>query len=179
MHRMNAASNSASRPLRGPQPFGKCGNPSLRASRRTGTGPSILLISTPATWEGKMKRRSISLSRQSMPAPPPGVGSPAARAWAPARHHPSNTLREKVKKGTRNSGVLLCLGNAHDEAVPVRRAHVGASYLRFRLHAVTEWKQIRKQSRQVRYPSLCANRRSGTGAPLLFDCAPVIRGETE
>ena len=38
MLRMNAASHSPRRPLRGPHSFGKYGSPSLRAYRRTGAG---------------------------------------------------------------------------------------------------------------------------------------------
>ena len=44
-----------------------------------------------------VSRRVLSSSSPSVLAPPPGVGSPAARAWAPARRHPSNTS-EEVKR---------------------------------------------------------------------------------
>jgi hypothetical protein len=53
----DAASNSARRPLRGSHPFGKRGNPSLRANRRTGTGaPLIWGGYTPATEKGIEKK---------------------------------------------------------------------------------------------------------------------------
>jgi hypothetical protein len=65
----DAASNSACRPLRGSHPFGKRGNPSLRANRRTGTGaPLIWGGYTPATEKGIEKKiRCARLGARSAP----------------------------------------------------------------------------------------------------------------
>jgi hypothetical protein len=65
----DAASNSARRPLRGSHPFGKRGNPGLRANRRTGTGaPLIWGGYTPATEKGIEKKiRCARLGSRSAP----------------------------------------------------------------------------------------------------------------
>jgi len=38
-----------------------------------------------------MRMRGLSLSSPAVLAPPPGVGTPAARGWAPAQRHPHLT----------------------------------------------------------------------------------------
>ena len=55
----NAASNSARRPLRGSHPFGKCGGPSFRANRRTGTGSLAALESSTGLAKREGERKAL------------------------------------------------------------------------------------------------------------------------
>ena len=53
---------------------------------------------------GVRRMRVLSPSSPSVLAPPPGVGTPAVRAWAPARRHPQEKVFPRLE-GERGEGV--------------------------------------------------------------------------